>query len=193
VLKGFIFGVLATLVVLFAVGYVGITQGLLIPANADAKPSQMERWMASRSLAATISREMPAQSNPVAATDANFQAGIKLYTENCAACHGAQGARPSTVAIGLYQHAPQLARHGVEDDPQGETFWKIKHGIRLTGMPSFTRSLSDEQIWTLALFLKHMDALPPGPQRIWRATRMPVALAPLSALPSPSPGSSSTR
>lgn len=192
-LKGFIFGVLATLVVLFAVGYVGITQGLLIPANADAKPSRMERWMASRSLAATISREMPAQPNPVAATDANFQAGIKLYTENCAACHGAQGARPSTVAIGLYQHAPQLARHGVEDDPEGETFWKIKHGIRLTGMPSFTLSLSDEQIWTLALFLKHMDALPPGPQRIWRATKMPVALAPLSALPSPPPGSSSTR
>jgi thiosulfate dehydrogenase len=193
VLKGFIFGVLATLVILVAVGYVGITQGLLIPANADAKPSRMERWMASRSLAATISREMPAQPNPVAATDANYEAGIKLYAENCAACHGAHAARPSTVAIGLYQHAPQLARHGVEDDPEGETFWKIKHGIRMTGMPSFTLSLSDQQIWTLALFLKHMDALPPGPQRIWQATKMPVALAPLSALPSPSPGSSSTR
>lgn len=190
--KGFIYGVLATLVILFAVGYVGVTQGLLIPANADAKPSRMERWMASRSLAATISREMPTQPNPVAATDANYEAGIKLYAENCAACHGAEGARPSTVAIGLYQQAPQLAKHGVEDDPEGETFWKIKHGIRLTGMPAFTKSLSDEQIWTLALFLKHMDALPPGPQRIWKATKMPVALAPLSALASPTPGSSST-
>ncbi len=192
-LKGFIFGVLATLVILFVVGYVGITQGLLIPANADAKPSRMERWMASRSLAATISREMPEQPDPVAATDTNYEAGIKLYAANCAACHGVPGERPSTVAIGLYQHAPQLARHGVEDDPEGETFWKIKHGIRLTGMPSFTRSLSDEQMWTLALFLKHMDALPAGAKKTWRAARMPVALAPLSALPSPSPGSSSTR
>jgi thiosulfate dehydrogenase len=103
------------------------------------------------------------------------------------------GERPSTIAIGLYQHAPQLARHGVEDDPEGETFWKIKHGIRLTGMPSFGASLSDEKIWTLALFLKHMDSLPPGPDKIWRAARTPVALAPLSALPSPQPGSSSTR
>ncbi|MGB6984927.1 MAG: cytochrome c [Candidatus Aquilonibacter sp.] len=192
-LKGFIFGVLATLVILLLVGYVGVTQGLLIPANADAKPSRMERWMASRSLAATISREMPAQSNPVAATDANYEAGTKLYAANCAACHGVPRERPSTVAIGLYQHAPQLARHGVEDDPEGETFWKIKHGIRLTGMPSFTRSLSDEQIWTLALFLKHMDALPVGPKKLWLAAKTPVALAPLSALPSPSPGSSSTR
>ena len=193
-LKGFIYGVLATLVILFAVGYMGVTQGLLIPANADAKPSRMERWMASRSLAATISREVTkSQANPVNASDANYEAGIKLYAQNCAACHGVPGERPSTIAIGLYQHAPQLARHGVEDDPEGETFWKVKHGIRLTGMPAFTLSLSDEQIWTLALFLKHMDALPPGPQKIWRATKMPVALAPLSALPSPSPGSSSTR
>lgn len=191
--KGFIFGVLATLVALCVIGYVGVTQGLLIPANADAKPSRMERWMASRSLAATISREVPSQADPVAATDANYETGIKLYAENCAACHGVPGQRPSTIAIGLYQHAPQLARHGVEDDPEGETFWKVKHGIRMTGMPAFTLSLSDEQIWTLALFLKHMDALPPGPQKIWRATKMPVALAPLSALASPSPGSSSTR
>jgi hypothetical protein len=59
VLKGFIAGILATLAILLVVGYVGVTQGLLIPANADAKPSRMERWMASRSLGATIAREMP--------------------------------------------------------------------------------------------------------------------------------------
>ncbi len=192
-LKGFIVGIVATLVILFLVGYVGVTQGLLIPANADAKPSRMERWMASRSLDSTIAREMPTQPNPIAATDENFEAGIKLYVTNCAACHGVPNERPSTIAIGLYQHAPQLARHGVGDDPEGETFWKIKHGIRLTGMPAFGASLSDEQIWTLALFLKHMDSLPPGPNKIWQAARTPVALAPLSALPSPSPGSSSTR
>jgi hypothetical protein len=61
-----------------------------------------------------------------------------------------------------------LATDGVEDDPEGTSFWKIKHGIRLTGMPSFGYSLSDRQIWTLALFLKHMDKLPPAVQQTWR-------------------------
>ena len=192
-LKGFMFGVLATIAIALLGAYVGITQGLLIPVNADARPSRMERWAASRSLDATIAREKPAQPNPIAATDENYAAGIKLYGENCSACHGVPGQRPSSIAIGLYQHAPQLARHGVEDDPEGETFWKIKHGIRLTGMPAFTRTLSDDQIWTLALFLKHMDKLPAAPQREWKALKIPVALAPLSALPSPRPGSSSTR
>lgn len=184
-IKGFLLGVLATIVVTLLVAYVGITQGLLIPANADARPSGIERWVASRSLKATLAREMPKEPNPVAPTDANYMAGIKLYAQNCAACHGTAGQRPSKIAVGLFQHAPQLPRHGVEDDPPGETFWKIKHGIRLTGMPAFTRTLTDVQIWTLALFLKHMNALPSGPARYWKSVKNPVALAPESALPSP--------
>ena len=191
-LRGILLGVLAALVVEAVVAYVGITQGLLIPANADAKPSRLERWMASRSLKASISRGMPREVNPISQTDANYDAGIKLYGENCAACHGTADGHPSDIAVGLYQHAPQLGGHGVEDDPDGETYWKIKHGIRLTGMPSYVKTLSDDQIWTVALFLKHMKTLPPGPNRLWHAMKNPVALAPASALPA-RPGSSSAR
>jgi len=49
----------------------------------------------------------------------------------------------------------------VEDDPESFSFWKIKHGIRWTGMPSWKWTLANEQIWSLALFLKHMDKLHP--------------------------------
>ena len=94
---------------------------------------------------------------------------MRLFAQNCAVCHGsAKGtASASPIAKGLYQKPPQLATHGVEDDPEGESFWKIKHGIRLTGMPSFGGTLNDTQIWTLALFLKHMDKLPPAAQQAW--------------------------
>ena len=50
---------------------------------------------------------------------------------------------------------------------KSDLFWKIKHGIRLTGMPSFGYSLGDREISTLALFLKHMDKLPPAVQQTW--------------------------
>lgn len=192
-MKGFLLGIATAIVAALIVLYVGIVEGLLIPANADAKPSGLERWAASRSLHAAIERGMPKQPNPVAATNANYDAGITLYAENCAVCHGTANGRPSTIAIGLYQHAPQLGRHGVEDDPDGETYWKIKHGIRLTGMPSYAKTLSDAQIWTLALFLKHMDKLPPEPNKRWKAVKNPAPPAPASALPSPRPGSSSAR
>ena len=166
--RGIVLGVVGTLVILGLGAYIGIRMGMM-PANADATPGKLERWAAKTSLRATIAREAPTTANPLPATDANYAAGIKLYSENCAVCHGAADGQPTNIARGLYQDPPQLAKDGVEDDPDGVTYWKIEHGIRLTGMPSFSRTLKDEQIWQLALFLKHMDGLPPAPQRLWKA------------------------
>jgi thiosulfate dehydrogenase len=100
-------------------------------------------------------------------TDENLIAAIKLYGQHCAICHGTAKGDPSAspVAKGLYPRPPQLASDGVEDDPEGFSFWKIKHGIRWTGMPSWKGTLTDQQIWTLALFLKHMDQLPPAAEQ----------------------------
>jgi thiosulfate dehydrogenase len=177
VVKAFVSGVLSTLVALLVIGYVGITQGVLIPANADAKPPALEAWMARRSLHAALAREAPRTPNPLPLTDANLIAGIKLYGDNCIVCHGAADGRPSTVALGLYQHAPQLAKYGVENDPEGVTYWKLDHGIRLTGMPSYGENLSETQLWQLTLFLKHMDKLPAAPEKAWKNLRNPAALA----------------
>jgi thiosulfate dehydrogenase len=176
-MKGFLAGAITVLIVLGLVGYIGVTQGLLIPANADDSPPKLERWAANQSLHATLRREAPKQANPIAATVSNYLAGVKLYGENCIVCHGAADGMPSTIAAGLYQKAPQLGKDGVEDDPEGVTFWKVAHGIRLTGMPAYTKSLSDDQIWTLALFLKHMDSLPPRADAAWKALRNPAAPA----------------
>lgn len=148
--------------------YVFLSVGAM-PANADAKPPALERWAAHRSLKATIARQAPKGDNPLEADDANLLAGVKLYAENCAVCHGAADGQASNIAKGLYQHAPQLAKHGVEDDEDGETFWKIYHGIRLTGMPAYREALSEKQVWQLALFLKHMDDLTPKAEKAWKA------------------------
>lgn len=171
-LKAALAGVLLTLALLVAATFVLVESGH-IPANADAPPSWLETWIARASLEATLNREAPKEPNPVALTDENLLAGVHLFAQNCAVCHGdskgVQSASP--IAKGLYQKPPQMATDGVEDDPDGVSFWKIKHGIRLTGMPSFRSSLSDREIWTLALFLKHMDKLPPAAQQAWERVR----------------------
>jgi mono/diheme cytochrome c family protein len=168
--RGVILGIVAALVVLGLGAYIGIEAGMM-PANADAKPSKLETWAARISLRATLARGASAAAPPIALTDANLIAGIKLYAANCAICHGASDGKPSRVASGLYQHPPQLAKDGVEDDPEGETYWKIQHGIRFTAMPSFGKALDDRQKWQLTLFLKHMNGLPPAPQRVWKAIK----------------------
>jgi mono/diheme cytochrome c family protein len=166
--RGFIAGIIATILVACVGGYLLLQSGL-IPANADSKPGGLELWAASTSLNATLRKEAPKGANPVALTDANLIQGISLYGQHCAICHGtsAGASSASPVAKGLYPAPPQLGEDGVEDDPEGVSYWKIKHGIRLTGMPAWGSSLTDQQIWTLALFLKHMDKLPPNAQRAW--------------------------
>ena len=167
-MKNFFVGVVVTLLVLVAGAYAFVSLGCM-PANADGKPPLIEKWMARKSLHATLQREAPQGPVPIALNDANLAAGVKLYAVNCAVCHGASDGEASNIAEGLYQQAPQLAQHGVEDDPEGVIYWKVKHGIRLTGMPGFSAAFTEDQVWQTVLFLKHMDSLPAGVDKIWKA------------------------
>ena len=178
--KGIVIGIVLAIIVGLGGGYIAVVSGA-IPANADAQPGPIEQWLAGTSLQATLNSQAPKEANPVAPTDANLIDGIRLYGQNCAICHGSANGEKlaSWIAKGEYPAPPQLASDGVEDDPEGWTFWKIKHGIRLTGMPSWKDALDDKQIWTLALFLKHMDKLPPAADAEWKA------------LPAPNPGAAS--
>lgn len=171
-MRYFLAGVLTTLVALLAGGYLLLQSGK-IPANADGKPSQIELWMARTSLHATLRHQAPKGPGPEALTNANLIIGVGIYGEHCAICHGtSQGtASASPIAKGEYPKPPQLASHGVEDDPIGYTFWKVKNGIRLTGMPSFKGTLTDQHMWAVALFLKHMSTLPPAVEQKWQQVK----------------------
>jgi thiosulfate dehydrogenase len=147
-----------------------------IPANADATPGPVEKWLARNDLRAVLEHEGPKRANPEPVTDANLIKGIRVYATYCAICHGTDAGHASPVAEGEYPAPPQLPSNGV--DPEGWTFWKIKHGIRWTGMPSWKYTFNDTQIWTLALFLKNMNQLPAAPEAVWQGVRQPDAGVP---------------
>ncbi|MDE2290640.1 MAG: hypothetical protein KGL53_01050 [Elusimicrobia bacterium] len=122
--KGFLTGVAVTVAALIVGAYLFVILGLM-PANADGRPPALERWAARHSLRATINRQAPKGDNPQAVNDENLLAGVEIYAHDCAVCHGAADGKPSAIATGLYQHAPQLAKHDVTDDPAGRTYWKV--------------------------------------------------------------------
>jgi mono/diheme cytochrome c family protein len=125
-------------------------------ATAD-KPFPFEARIAHIPLRARIRREMPARS-PIPATDENLIAGASLYEDKCESCHGTAD-EPSAIGRSTFPRAPQLwIKHGngavgVSDDPVGETYWKVKNGIRLTAMPAYSKSLSEKQLWQVSLLL----------------------------------------
>src|SRR5580692_6640402 len=98
--RGLVIGIVATIVFFGLAAYLGIKAGLM-PANADGKPSKLERWAATTSLHATLDRDAPTRPPPIPLNDTNLIAGIHLYAENCRKCHGAADAKPSNVALGL--------------------------------------------------------------------------------------------
>src|SRR5271166_3778433 len=178
-LRGFIFAFALLAGAAIAAVYTGI-----VPSSADNKPSFVEHWLARTALKAAIARETKGLSSPVQPTDENLTAAVKLYGENCAMCHGTSDGEPSRIARGFNVKSPQLAKDGVEDDPVEVSYWKIKHGIRFTAMPSFDAALPDEQIWQLATLVSKMDKLPPGALAAWKA--LPSSAGSPSAVVSPS-------
>jgi hypothetical protein len=107
--------------VLAGIGYFAVKAGI-VPANADSKPAALESWVANTALDATLERDTKGLKNPIPPSDENLITGVHLYAENCAICLGASVAKPSNPAQGLYIEAPQLAKDGVEEDPEAASF-----------------------------------------------------------------------
>jgi thiosulfate dehydrogenase len=143
-----------------------------------------EKLMAQTALHARLNKDMP-KTVPLQADEAAYRAGALVYMHNCAVCHGVLNGPETPIAKGMFPPPPQLLEpdHGVTDDPPGETFWKVKNGIRLTGMPGFHASLSDEQAWQVSLLLANADKLPEGVKE--QLTFSPPAAAPPAASPAP--------
>ena len=95
---------------------------------------------------------------PTKPTDQSLLAGAITYKEQCAFCHGTPDHK-ADVGKNMFPSAPQLwVKHrngvvGVSDDPVGETFWRVKNGVRLTGMPSYQKTLSESQMWEVSQLL----------------------------------------
>jgi thiosulfate dehydrogenase len=129
-------------------------------AVADA-PLLMERTIAHRSLNARIDREAP-KSSPIEPSPTNLLIGAQIYRDNCSECHGYYG-QSSPLGKHIFPEAPQLwAPHGhgvvgVSDDAAGETYWKVRNGIRLSGMPAFNNLLNQTQMWQVSVLLANAD------------------------------------
>jgi thiosulfate dehydrogenase len=162
----FLFGFLFALIVLFAGGWAYLKYGH--PPVAVSDPAfPFEADIVHVPLGARIDKDM--QQPPFGTSEDVYETGAMVYKLQCASCHGTPG-HDVPFAKDMYPHAPQLwKKHargnvvGVSDDEPGETYWKVKNGIRLTGMPSFQHILSNDEMWDVTLLLKNADQQLPDP------------------------------
>ncbi len=180
-MKRFLWGVLVTLIVLGLGVYVYLKMGFL-NTRADAGPSRFETRLAMSFLDASVDRNAPKENGALEAKQENLIAGMKLYTTNCARCHGAPGHPEKQFGHPFYPPAPNFLEEA-PDMAANENFYIIKHGIRWTGMPAWGSALSDDQIWELTTFLSHMNKLPPAVQQEWTKSVEPASGSPKKSGP----------
>jgi cytochrome c553 len=86
-------------------------------------------------------------------------AGARHYAALCAGCHLAPGVTKSEIRPGLYPHPPNLAQEDLRDGRRA--FWIIKHGIKMSAMPSWGKTLDDAAIWEVVSFVRKMPDMTP--------------------------------
>jgi thiosulfate dehydrogenase len=164
-MRHFILGI-AVVLLLLGLGGLVIARFGLMPTNADSSPPALERRVATYAVQAALSRRAARLTNPVPSSDAGLIEGMKIYTMNCAVCHGTLDNQPSPLEHSFYPPVPQLVINPIYD-PEWQTYDVVRNGIRYTGMPSWSRSLSDQDMWKVTGFLSRIEKLPPAVQDYW--------------------------
>jgi thiosulfate dehydrogenase len=143
----------------------------LWPADATSEPPGWETAIASRALEASIEWQAPEAKSPVPADNATILAGIKMYGEACAGCHGLAKLR-SVYGLSAYPRVPQFGRQP-PDLKDYQAYWVIKNGLRYSGMVGFHgMKTSDEDMWRAAEFVSHLRKLSPEAQTAWKQLKM---------------------
>ena len=143
----------------FLAGYLAILSGR-IPVATKGEPLPFEHFIAKKVIQAAYKSDL-SKGAPFTLTEDHLDSGARIYRNNCGGCHGVED-HDNLMAKAMFPPAPQLFQQdkNVTDDPVGEIYWKIKNGIRLTGMPGYTDILKESEIWEVSLFLKNANQLP---------------------------------
>lgn len=100
-----------------------------------------------------------APSRPSSFDDMDWRrSGVKLYERHCLKCHGAPGVAPEPFSLGMMPPPSAIVRVARQRS-EGELYWVIKNGIKMSGMPAWKYRLTDEELWQLVALLKKLPSM----------------------------------
>jgi mono/diheme cytochrome c family protein len=153
------FFVALTLAVVVGGGFLAwsVTQGI----STRSEPSAIEQVVARTMRSMAIPRLDRDRRNPVEGSAAIVAAGMTHYADHCAVCHGADGSGDTDVGRGMYPKPPDMRQAATQELSDGELFYIIENGVRLTGMPAFGDGSpeSAQQSWHLVHFVRALPRL----------------------------------
>ena len=126
--------------------------------SAMAPHNGLTRWIISTVTDNSVEHHAKDIKAPNLMDSSMIQTGFNHYRRMCVGCHGAPGRDQGEWAKGLYPRPPHLV-NAVKDWNSSELFWIVKNGIKMTAMPSYGRTHSDEEIWAITAFLEKLPTM----------------------------------
>ncbi len=144
----------------------GISYGLLTTSvggfSANARPTAAETWIARKVRVMAVPDDMKQKNNPVPNSPDVLSDARAHWADHCAACHGNDGRGQSEMGPHLYPPTPDMRKPDTQSMTDGELFYIIQNGIRLSGMPAWGADHGAEDSWKLVRFIRHLPDVSPS-------------------------------
>ena len=152
----------AVLLILFALAVAAAGYGLILVRrgfSALATPSAIEEFAATTARKLAVPSAYRQLRNPIVPSTENIRGGMEHFSYHCSECHSNDGGGQTVFGRGLYPKPPDLRAAGTQNKSDGELYYTIENGVRLSGMPAFAEEHSAAQTWRLVLFIRHLPQI----------------------------------
>lgn len=155
---------LALLVVgAFGVGAYMMHDMMELGFSTRTEPMPMEKALATAIRGRAIPSRYKTMNNPVAATPEVIHEGMAHWADHCTTCHANNGSGDTMYGNTMYPRPPDMRQKDTQEMSDGELYYTIKNGVRLSGMPAFgDPGDNDMDSWKLVSFIRHLPQLTPA-------------------------------
>ena len=139
-------------------GVVAVRRGF----SARDNPSALETYVAKTARRLSVPTSQRNATNPFPPTPEVLSEARAHFADHCAICHGNDGSGKTQIGQNLYPKAPDMRLPKTQNLTDGEVYYVIHNGIRLTGMPAWGTDEKDDDSWKLVVFIRHLPQLSPA-------------------------------
>jgi len=157
--RKFVLVVLVILIGIVLAGWLMIRRGF----SAREAPSAVEEFVARSARSLAVPAKAKDMKNPYTATPEIMAEARSHFADHCAICHANDGSGQTPIGQNLYPKAPDMRLAATQKLTDGELYYTIHNGIRLTGMPAWGEAEpdKDDDSWKLVLFIRHLPQITP--------------------------------
>lgn len=148
------------LVLLGSLGAAGFVCSGFYDISATDQHLRPTYYVIKKTMERSVERRARGIAVPPLGAPAQLERGFALFRAHCVQCHGAPGVAPEPFALGLTPLATPLQRTGLERTP-AQIYWVVRYGIKMTGMPAWEFRMTEEDLWAVVAFVRHLPSLAP--------------------------------